>query len=504
MVRARPRAARLWALEEALRSPGLAAALAEVEQLSLTQSRRLQLAAEAKGVTALLLRPPRRRRDAERCRHALADRSGAQRGGSRATAGVRPPALADRACVRCRGGRTGSWHVVWHEDGWHEVPDSLALAAGPGDRPAAAARPGAPPAGVMPACGPRAAARHLRQSPRRAPARGAVRARPGSGARARHDAGRCPGDGAGAPGACRRARGRCQAARGPRRLVRALYALRRARSQPRACRRRRRSGSTSPAAPICSAARRRCARICSPVSRRQGLAAAAAIADTPGAAWAVARLRRGNADRAAGRHPGGAGAFAGGGAPPRRPMPSRCWSASGSSGSRASIPCRAGRWSRASATRSPRVSIRPRARSSSRSRRARRRRRIAPSWRFAEPIAQADGAGAGDPAPARRAVQRPRGREPRRTPADARLLSGRQQHRARSRSAPAGRAAIARQLAAPVRREARARSISASASSARSWRPTWSSRCCPSRSPGGRWARAISTRRAIWRRWSTG
>ena len=58
VVRARPAAARLWALEEALRSPGLAAALAEVEQLSLTQSRRLQLAAEAKGVTALLLRPP--------------------------------------------------------------------------------------------------------------------------------------------------------------------------------------------------------------------------------------------------------------------------------------------------------------------------------------------------------------------------------------------------------------------------------------------------------------
>ena len=58
VVRARARAARLWALEEALRSPGLAAALAEVDRLSLTESRRLQLAAEAKGVSALLLRPP--------------------------------------------------------------------------------------------------------------------------------------------------------------------------------------------------------------------------------------------------------------------------------------------------------------------------------------------------------------------------------------------------------------------------------------------------------------
>src|ERR687897_2649220 len=57
LVRARARDARLWALEEALRSSGLAAALAEVDQLTLTQSRRLQLAAEAKGVTAFLLRP---------------------------------------------------------------------------------------------------------------------------------------------------------------------------------------------------------------------------------------------------------------------------------------------------------------------------------------------------------------------------------------------------------------------------------------------------------------
>ena len=57
MVRAGPRDARLWALEEALRSPGLTAVLAEVDRLTLTQSRRLQLAAEAKGVTAFLLRP---------------------------------------------------------------------------------------------------------------------------------------------------------------------------------------------------------------------------------------------------------------------------------------------------------------------------------------------------------------------------------------------------------------------------------------------------------------
>ena len=96
VVRARPAAARLWALEEALRSPGLAAALAEVDQLSLTQSRRLQLAAEAKGVTALLLRPP----GAGATPSAAATRWQIEAAPSEAaggpTASVRPPALAGR------------------------------------------------------------------------------------------------------------------------------------------------------------------------------------------------------------------------------------------------------------------------------------------------------------------------------------------------------------------------------------------------------------------------
>jgi protein ImuA len=48
----------LWAFEEALRCRALAAVAAEIDDVDLTQSRRLQLAAELGGTTALLLRPP--------------------------------------------------------------------------------------------------------------------------------------------------------------------------------------------------------------------------------------------------------------------------------------------------------------------------------------------------------------------------------------------------------------------------------------------------------------
>ena len=48
----------LGAMEEGLRHPILACVIGEVEQLNLTASRRLQLASEKSGVTALVLRAP--------------------------------------------------------------------------------------------------------------------------------------------------------------------------------------------------------------------------------------------------------------------------------------------------------------------------------------------------------------------------------------------------------------------------------------------------------------
>jgi protein ImuA len=152
VVRARPRAARLWALEEALRSPGLAAALAEVDRLTLTESRRLQLAAEAQGVSALLLRPP----GAGATPSAAATRWRIEAAPGQATPSAATPGAAGGArrvfgpphwrvsLLRCRGGRTGSWQVAWRREGWHEIPDPLAVAAEPGDRSAAPPSPAWP------------------------------------------------------------------------------------------------------------------------------------------------------------------------------------------------------------------------------------------------------------------------------------------------------------------------------------------------------------------------
>ncbi|HEX5078941.1 MAG TPA: damage-inducible protein [Geminicoccaceae bacterium] len=141
VVRAGPRDARLWALEEALRSPGLTAALAEVDRLTLTQSRRLQLAAEAKGVTAFLLRP------LAACE---APSAATTRWRITPLPAAADPDAAPRAwqpprwqveLIRCRGGRTGAWAIAWREGGFHEITGALALAAEPGDRPDRAQNP---------------------------------------------------------------------------------------------------------------------------------------------------------------------------------------------------------------------------------------------------------------------------------------------------------------------------------------------------------------------------
>ncbi len=153
----------LAVMEEALRHPGLAAVVGEVEgRLGLTASRRLQLAAEASGVTAFAIRRSRRHDDpallapsaaASRWRiSAVPSRSSGQ------TAGQVPGPMPDRMLwrlelLRCRGTALVSHWTLQACDARHRLavlepawlqdhsrpPDRPSVAAALADRPAQAA-----------------------------------------------------------------------------------------------------------------------------------------------------------------------------------------------------------------------------------------------------------------------------------------------------------------------------------------------------------------------------
>ncbi|HET8997990.1 MAG TPA: damage-inducible protein [Acetobacteraceae bacterium] len=134
----------LQSMEEGLRHPGLAGVVGEVSgRLSLTDTRRLQLAAEGSGVAAFALRRSRRHDDP-----VLAEPSAAATRW-RIAALPSPPALPHAPetpglgrqrwrldLLRCRGSESGSWMV--------EACDAkgrLGLVADPAHRPAAPERP---------------------------------------------------------------------------------------------------------------------------------------------------------------------------------------------------------------------------------------------------------------------------------------------------------------------------------------------------------------------------
>jgi protein ImuA len=127
----------LWAMEEGLRAPGIAAVVGEVGALPAVASRRLQLAAERSGVTAFLLR---RWRDGGRATRERALPNAAvtrwriaalPSQPSREEPGVGRPRWRVEL-LRCRGGEPACWEV--------EVADAtnhVSLAAMLADRPAA-------------------------------------------------------------------------------------------------------------------------------------------------------------------------------------------------------------------------------------------------------------------------------------------------------------------------------------------------------------------------------
>lgn len=115
VVRAGSEAETLAALEDALRTRGIAAAVAEAEAVDLTAGRRLQLACERSGTTALILRrrlygkPSRAREKAEPAVAASRWRIGPARSEPEAGApGLGAPRWTAEL-ERARGGRGGKW-----------------------------------------------------------------------------------------------------------------------------------------------------------------------------------------------------------------------------------------------------------------------------------------------------------------------------------------------------------------------------------------------------------
>ncbi|WP_372397677.1 hypothetical protein ABMY26_27120 [Azospirillum sp. HJ39] len=143
-VRAVRTADALWAMEEALRCSALSVVLGELSGLSLTASRRLQLAAESSGVTGLLLdlgaggvsgsrgdgrRPEGLSAAVTRWRLDTAPSLDEEDDAFPRPAGGGLPGLGEPrwtvALERCRGGRPGRWTLAWDGEGWHEAGDDL-------------------------------------------------------------------------------------------------------------------------------------------------------------------------------------------------------------------------------------------------------------------------------------------------------------------------------------------------------------------------------------------
>jgi protein ImuA len=137
LIRAPRDAEILWAMEEGLRAPSLAAVVGEVGTLPVVASRRLQLAAERSGVTAFLLR---RWRDGGRAARERALPNAAVTRWRIAALQSRPPRGEPGVgrpywrveLLRCRGGEPAYWKVEGADATGH-----VSLAAALADRPSA-------------------------------------------------------------------------------------------------------------------------------------------------------------------------------------------------------------------------------------------------------------------------------------------------------------------------------------------------------------------------------
>jgi protein ImuA len=117
----------LWAAEEALKCGGLAAVIAEVQEISFTQSRRLQLAVEESHVTGFILRSDPSKLSATTCvaRWKITPLPSEP---ADALPGVGFPRW-NVELLKVRNGSPGMWKMEWSADGFVPVADRFVAVA---------------------------------------------------------------------------------------------------------------------------------------------------------------------------------------------------------------------------------------------------------------------------------------------------------------------------------------------------------------------------------------
>jgi len=112
----------LWAIEEALKCKSLAGVVGELQELSFTESRRLQLAVEKSNVTGFIHRhkPRAENTTASVTRWKIKPLS------SETTEGL--PGLGfprwEVQLAKVRNGVPGTWHIEWVDNAFHQLEES--------------------------------------------------------------------------------------------------------------------------------------------------------------------------------------------------------------------------------------------------------------------------------------------------------------------------------------------------------------------------------------------
>lgn len=116
-----------WAMEAALQAEGLAGVVGELPNLDFTVSRRLQLAVEKSGVTGFVLRHQLRQLHPTACVGRWQIASGASYHPD-GMSGVGFPCW-NVELQKIRGGRPGSWRLVWMDGCFHELPAASVISS---------------------------------------------------------------------------------------------------------------------------------------------------------------------------------------------------------------------------------------------------------------------------------------------------------------------------------------------------------------------------------------